>query len=79
MKDSYFDYDNDRLEDRRMQLCLVFARKATKHERLKDLFPLNQNNHNLRENETYAVKFARTARLNNSSIPYLRRLLNDNA
>ena len=44
------------------------------------MFPLNPpNDLNLRDYEKYSVKFARTDRLLNSSIPQMQRALNLNA
>ena len=44
------------------------------------MFPLNNKNHEMqtRETEKYHVQFANTARLQNSSIIYMQRLLNEN-
>ena len=70
----------DTLSKRREQLCLQFAQKCTKHPKLEHMFPLNNKNHQMqtRETEKYHVQFANTARLQNSSIIYMQRLLNEN-
>ena len=62
------------LSERRRKLCIKFAKKASKSQAFKDLFPLNtRNNH-----EKYQVMFAKTDRFKNSAIPYMQRLLNSN-
>ena len=68
------------LEDRRKDICLNFAKKCVKNNKLKSMFPLNDKNHpmELRENETYKVQFAHNERLKKSSIVYMQRLLNQN-
>ena len=70
----------DTLENRREQLCLKLAQKCTKHPKLKHMFPINNKIHqmNSRETEKYQVQFANTARLQNSTIIYMQRLLNEN-
>ena len=66
-----------KLSERRVEQATSFAQKCTKHSRMKDMFPLNdKSNQNLRNIEKYEVKFARTARLFNTSIPAMQRLLN---
>ena len=68
------------LSNRREQLCLQFAQKCTKHPKLQHMFPLNNKNHQMetRNTEKYDVQFANTARLQNSAIIYMQRLLNEN-
>jgi hypothetical protein len=66
------------LEIRRENLCLNFANKCIKSERLKHMFPLNQHNVNKRNKETYEVQFANTGRLQKSPIIYMQKLLNVN-
>ena len=83
----YTDYETalevlnlEKLCDRRDQLCLRFAKKSLKFDQTKDMFPLNPPNQcNTRDSEKFRVKFARTDRLLNSSIPQLQRLLNEDA
>ena len=79
LKDDYQNYNQalkqlnlQNLSDRRQMLARRFALKCTKNERFKELFPLN----NCRNNDKYAVKFARTDRLRDSAIPAMQRLLN---
>ena len=68
----------DSLEDRRQSLCLEFAKKCLKNEKMKSLFPKNEKNHNMltRFTEKYEVNFANTEGLRNSPIIYMQRLLN---
>ena len=57
----------------RQLLCLKFAKKILKHEKAKDMFPLNNEPRN---KDKYMVQFAKTGRLYNSSIPQMQRALN---
>ena len=68
----------DLLSERRKHLCLQFARKCLKDEKLKDLFPLRKNIHNMktRNQEKYLVQNAKTDRLQKSPIVYMQYLLN---
>ena len=67
------------LDERREQLCLSFALKCTKHNKHKNMFPLNQKSHNMqtRFTEKYKVQHAHTERLKSSSIIYMQHLLNE--
>ena len=53
-----------------------FATKCAASDRFGNLFPLNSNINNIRNAEKYAVKFAYTDRLKDSSIPAMQRILN---
>ena len=66
------------LDDRREALCLSFAKKCLKNEKVKGLFPLKQSKHNmkLRRTNKFKTKRANTKRYANSEVPYMRRLLN---
>jgi hypothetical protein len=68
------------LEERREELCLNFAKKCTKNEKMKHMFPLNDKTHSMdtRNDEKYKVQFANTDRLKNSAIVYMQNLLNEN-
>ena len=81
---SYQNYESalttlnqERLSTRRIKLCLNFAIKCSKSPRHCSMFPHNDN---LRENMRFAKKFkessCRTSRHYNSSLPFMRRLLN---
>ena len=88
LSENYSSYENacivlnkDTLEDRRKKICLKFALKCLKHERLSGLFPLNiQKDNNLRKQEKqdkFKVPYAITRRYMKSPVPYLISLLNE--
>ena len=68
------------LETRREELCLNFAQKCLKNEKMKKMFPLSSKDHNMkkRDHEKYQVQFALTDRLKDSPVIYMQRLLNQN-
>ena len=78
------DYDSlvasgriETLYSRREKLTLSFAKKAVNDCRFKHWFPLKEEAlYDLRDNKKYKETFARTDRLRNSPIHYMRRLLN---
>ena len=84
LKDGYDNYESallkvnlETLENRRKDLCTNFAKSCVKNDATKLMFPLNDNtNSQTRNPEKYHVQYARTARLANSAIPYMQRLLN---
>ena len=87
LQDKYKGYKNglaqldiETLEDRREELCLNFAKKCTKSDKLKHMFPLNVKSHTMetRKDEKYKVQFANTERLKNSAVIYMQNLLNEN-
>ena len=86
LKDSYISYERalsvlnlEYLKERRNALCLRFAQNCLKNDKTKDMFPLNnKNDHNVRTNQKYQIKFASTTRLRDSAIPQMQRLLNMN-
>ena len=72
--------DLESLESRRENLCITFAKKASKNEKHSKLFhkvPSDLPNTRGEHNVYFEVKY-RTQRYNRSSIPYLTRLLNSN-
>ena len=86
LQDSYKSYDNalklldlENLEDRRESLCLQFARKCLKNDKMKHLFPKNLKTHNMqtRYTEEFEKEHLNTERLRDSPIIYMQRLLND--
>ena len=86
LKDDYQNYNQaleklklQNLSDRRQMLAVRFADKCIKSDRFKDLFPLNTNPTGVRNIKKYAVKFAQTDRLKDSSIPAMQRLMNRKA
>ena len=83
MGQKYDEYDEalkylnlEKLSERRQKLCLSFAKKCIKHEKAKQLFPLNNHIKHLRNNERFKVNFASSERYKKSSIPYMQNLLN---
>ena len=85
LKEKFISYKNalnilelDSLEDRRESLCLEFAKRCLKNEKMKSLFPKNEKSHDMKTRcpEKYEVKYANTERLRNSPIIYMQRLLN---
>ena len=83
LKEEYTNYNDalktlnlQTLSDRRQLLAKRFAEKCAKSEKFADLFPLNPSSADLRNNEKYKVKFARTSRLKDSAIPAMQKLLN---
>ena len=86
MKDSYNGYENalevlkmDSLEKRRDKLTLNFAKSSLKLEKMKRLFPLNENNHGMvkRNFEKYKVTKAKTERYKSSAVINIQKMLND--
>ena len=85
LKDSYKSYeinlnnlDIESLVERREGLCLEFAKKCLRNEKMKYLFPQNKKVHQMetRFEETFEINHANTERLKNSPIIYMQRLLN---
>lgn len=72
--------DLDSLAERREILCLQFAKKCLKNEKMKKFFPKNRKSHPMitRNEETFEVNNVHTERLKNSPIIYMQRLLNAN-
>ena len=69
------------LFERRSALCLKFAKSCLKNHEMKKIFPLNPVNYDIltRFREKFKVTQARTERLRNSAVPYMQRLLNQEA
>ena len=66
------------LKSRRNKLTLNFAKKCEKNPRFKPWFAeKDYSNLNLREERRFEELFARTERLKNSPLFYMRRALND--
>ena len=66
----------DTLQTRRDKRCEKFARKCLASDRFKHWFPLNNIARPTRGHLLYKESFARTKRLFNSPLFYMRRLLN---
>ena len=86
LAEKYQNYENalnilelETLEDRRKNLCLEFAKKCLKNEKMKSLLCENENIHQMktRKREKFKVNHAKTSRLMNSPIIYMQRLLNE--
>ena len=69
----------DTLKSRRENLCLNFAKKCVKSDKLKHMFPKNLKSHDMstRNEEAYVVQFANTGRLQKSPLIYMQKLLNE--
>ena len=65
------------LTSRREKAALNFATKACKNPIYADLFPVNQAEARTRDHKHYQEVTARTDRLYNSPVYYMRRLLNN--
>ena len=85
-KNSYQTYQNalnvldlQSLKNRRENLCLQFAKKCLKNEKMKSLFPENTKKHKMstRFQEKNTIKHANTKRLQISPIIYMQKLLNE--
>ena len=86
MGNNYTTYDEglqrlklDKLSERRRKICLTFAKKSLKLKQFSKLFPLNDNEHNMkkRNGNRYVIKQHLTERYKISTIPYLQRILNE--
>ena len=77
-KKSLQKLDLQSLNDRREELCLIFAKKCLKNPKLKHMFPLNVKSHKMetRKNEKYKIQYANTERFRKSPIIYMQHLLN---
>ena len=66
------------LENRREMLCLKFAKNCLKNEKVKNLFPFKKSEHRMkkRNQNMFEIKRNRTERLQESALPYMRKLLN---
>ena len=73
LKESGFD----RLADTREAAVRKFALKTQKNPVYSHWFPYNPNQTSVRKPTVYREEFARTQRLYNSPLFYMRRLLND--
>ena len=66
----------DTLRQRRIDLTDRFARKALNSERFAHWFPRNQGGRSVRNRDEFQEFFAKTDRLRNSPLYYMRRRLN---
>ena len=67
------------LEKRREILCLKFAKRCLKNEKVKQIFEKTKSKHQMKKRtpRIYENKKARTKRYKQSSVPYMTKLLND--
>ena len=86
LQDSYKGYNSglaqleiESLKSRREQLCLSFALKCVKSDKVRHMFPMNIKPHEMstRHGEKFKVQHAHTDRLKNSPIIYMQKLLNE--
>ena len=68
----------DTLAVRREKLCLKFAKDCVRHEKLHDMVPRNKKFHlmDMRKNDKFVVKKAKTERLQRSAVVNMQKLLN---
>ena len=83
-KNCYEDYEQaleflnmKTLSERRYDMSLKFAKNCLKNDKVKNFFPINNNQKITRNPEKFKVNFARTKRYGNSTIPTLQRLMNN--
>ena len=78
-EDALLKVDLETQNNRREQLCLKVAKNCLKNDKTKDMFKLNNKNHDMksRKKEKYEVNYANTGRYKDSAIPYMQRLLNN--
>ena len=86
MGKSYTTYKNgleylnlDTLDQRREKLCLKFAKQCLKTEKVKKFFPLENTKHVMKTSKkrTFKIFKQNTKRYQNSAIPFMRKLLNN--
>ena len=66
------------LDQRRLDLSLKFAKSCLKNEKVKNFFPLNLKNvKNTRNHEIFKVNFAHRKIYQNSTMPSMQVLLNN--
>ena len=63
---------------RREEICLNFAKKCLKNEKLKNIFPKKLKSHKMtqRKTNTFKIKKTNKKRYQQSAIPYMTKLLN---
>ena len=84
-RENYTDYESalkkaklQNLDDRRISLCLKFAKNCVKNTNTKHMFPLRENHTEAetRFPEVYQVEHANTERFRKSPIIFMQNLLN---
>ena len=68
------------LHERRIYLCLNFAKKTSRNKKMKHMFPKRKEKQECerRYTEKFVVKKVKTQRLKKLAIPYMQKLLNKN-
>ena len=88
LRDSYHDYESallrldlEKLDTRRQNLMLKFAKNGIANRKLHDPLKLRQTTHNMhqRHHDAYRTTKVHTERFKNSSILFMERLLNNDA
>ena len=71
----------EKLEKRRENLCLKFAKSCLKTEKVKGLFQKQESNHRMQKRKVrpFKEKLIKTKRYKKSAIPYMTELLNKEA
>ena len=71
--------ESDNLAQRRDWLCLNFANKCLKNDKMKKHFPKNKKIHQMesRNEELFKIKTDHTERLKKSQVTYMQYLLNN--
>ena len=66
------------LFERREKFIKTFGKKCLRLEQKKDRLPINENQQGMetRNREMFQVIHANTERLENSTVPYIQRILN---
>ena len=86
LQESYKNYSHalntleiESLADRREVLCIEFAKKCLKNEKMKHFFTQNKKSHPMqtRFEEQFEIDHTNTERLKNSPLIYMQRLLNE--
>ena len=78
-KNALKDLRIDSLNDRRRKLCLSFAKKTLKNEKVKNMFSTNKSRHHMktRTRKKFHEQISKTKRYHKSAIPYMTRILNE--
>ena len=78
-KNALKELNLETLEKRREILCLKFAKNCLKNDKVKDMFPLKKSKHKMKKRieKRFQTKKNKTKRRQNSALPYMRKLLND--
>ena len=78
-KNALKDLRIDSLNDRRRKLCLSFAKKSLKNEKVKNMFSTNKSRHHMktRTRKKFHEQISKTKRYHKSAIPYMTRILNE--